>query len=156
MMMQIISETNLTIKQRVSCSTITKLVFIFCLSNFSHFFLSVDWTQCTDASSGHPYYWNIVTKEVTWEMPIEYQQFLDQAMLRNSNVLRKWTLCYTDDSAPYYFNEVTREISWEKPEDFISNDTTNNKKGESGHSNSGNNDNVSASRYSLKPSIKGR
>lgn len=84
-------------------------------------------------------------------MPIEYQQFLEQAMLRKSNLLKKWTLCYTDDSAPYYFNEVTREISWEKPEDFNSNlpsnDPANNKKGESGHSNSGNNDNVSASRY---------
>lgn len=78
----------------------------------------LDWTQCTDASSGHPYYWNIVTKDVTWEMPIEYQTFLEQTMLRNSYSLKKWILCYTDDNAPYYFNEITREISWEKPIDF--------------------------------------
>lgn len=78
----------------------------------------LDWTQCTDASTGHPYYWNIVTKEVTWEMPIEYQQFLDYSLALNANSLKKWILCHTDDSAPYYFNEVTREISWEKPDDL--------------------------------------
>lgn len=79
----------------------------------------LDWTQCMDASTGHPYYWNIVTKEVTWEMPIEYQRFLEQAALSNPTSFRKWILCYTDDNAPYYFNEITREISWEKPDDFI-------------------------------------
>lgn len=79
---------------------------------------SPDWTQCTDANSGHPYYWNIVTKEVTWEIPIEYEQFLEQVALTNPPTFRKWILCYTDDNAPYYFNEVTREISWEKPDDF--------------------------------------
>lgn len=79
----------------------------------------LDWTQCTDASSGHPYYWNIVTKDVTWEMPIEYQRLLEQVAINNPQSLRKWILCYTDDNTPYYFNEVTREISWEKPDDFI-------------------------------------
>lgn len=82
------------------------------------FFLFIDWTQCTDANTGHPYYWNIITKEVTWEMPIDYQQFLEHSLARNANSLKKWILCYTDDSAPYYFNEVTREISWEKPDDL--------------------------------------
>lgn len=51
-------------------------------------------------------------------MPIEYRRFLDQAILQNSDCLKKWILCYTDDNAPYYFNEITREISWEKPADF--------------------------------------
>lgn len=78
----------------------------------------IDWSQCTDAKTGHPYYWNIVTKEVTWEMPIEYQQFLECSLARNANSQKKWILCHTDDSAPYYFNEVTREISWEKPDDL--------------------------------------
>lgn len=78
-----------------------------------------DWTQCTDATTGHPYYWNIETKDVTWEMPPEYQRFLEQAAFTNSQSFRKWILCYTDDNAPYYFNEITREISWERPDDFI-------------------------------------
>lgn len=85
---------------------------------------SIDWTQCTDASSGLPYFWNIATKDVTWEMPTEYQHFLDHAISQNANSLKKWILCYTDDNAPYYFNEVTREISWEKPDDFT--ESTNN------------------------------
>lgn len=66
-----------------------------------------------------PYYWNIVTKDVTWEMPEEYRRFLNEATLRNSQSHKKWILCYTDDNAPYYFNEITREISWEKPADFV-------------------------------------
>lgn len=55
---------------------------------------------------------------MTWEIPIEYQQFLEYSLTINANSLKKWILCYTDDSAPYYFNEVTREISWEKPDDL--------------------------------------
>lgn len=92
---------------------------LFDLSILTGIVRSIDWTQCTDANSGHPYYWNIVTKEVTWEIPIEYEQFLEQVALTNSPTFRKWILCYTDDNAPYYFNEVTREISWEKPDDFV-------------------------------------
>lgn len=109
------------------------LDFLFCL----------DWAQCTDANSGHPYYWNIVTKEVTWEMPMDYQLFLEQAMQRNSYSLKKWILCHTDDSAPYYFNEITREISWEKPDDFNTNPSSNDTaQNQSVHTKSGSNDNV--------------
>lgn len=71
-----------------------------------------------DASTGHPYYWNIVTKEVTWEIPTEYRLFLEEAAKQGSQFRKKWILCYTDDNAPYFFNEITREISWDKPEDF--------------------------------------
>lgn len=78
-----------------------------------------DWTQCMDVSTGHPYYWNIVTKEVTWEMPNEYKEFLDRAKILHPKDLIKWILCYTDDNTPYYFNDLTREISWVKPEGFI-------------------------------------
>lgn len=112
--------------------------------------ICLDWTQCTDASTGHPYYWNIVTKDVTWEMPTEYQLFLEQSSQRNPHSLKKWIICYTDDNAPYYFNEVTREISWEKPHDFIQTNTNpqnnnfnNHKNNESMHLNSANNDTVS-------------
>lgn len=88
------------------------------LHSVTHTFFKKDWTQCTDASTGHPYYWNIVTKEVTWEIPTDYRLFLEEAAKHGSQFLKKWILCYTDDNAPYFFNEITREISWDKPEDF--------------------------------------
>lgn len=70
-------------------------------------------------STGHPYYWNIVTKEVTWEIPNKYKEFLDRAKILHPKDLIKWILCYTDDNTPYYFNDLTREISWVKPEGFV-------------------------------------
>lgn len=70
-------------------------------------------------NTGHPYYWNIVTKEVTWEIPNEYKEFLDRAKILHPKDLIKWILCYTDDKTPYYFNDLTREISWVKPEGFV-------------------------------------
>lgn len=78
-----------------------------------------DWTQCIDTNTGHPYYWNIVTKEVTWEMPQEYEDFLKKNETIIATNVNKWSLCYSEDQTPYYFNDVTREISWEKPEGFV-------------------------------------
>lgn len=87
-----------------------------------NFEIKIDWTQCIDKNTGHPYYWNIETKEVTWEMPAEYEQFLRNNALNITKESKKnvWVLCQPDtDTASYYFNEITREISWEKPEDYI-------------------------------------
>ncbi|XP_055301960.1 formin-binding protein 4-like isoform X2 [Sitodiplosis mosellana] len=113
--------------------------------------ITTDWTQCTDASSGHPYYWNIVTKDVTWEMPIEYRQFLDQAVLQNSHSLKKWILCYTDDNAPYYFNEITREISWERPADFAETIQNNSRHRSTGETSESSNRTISKAKLNLVP-----
>lgn len=80
-----------------------------------------DWTQCIDKNTGHPYYWNIESKEVTWEIPDEYQRFLElsAANFATTSTLSKWVHCNSDDQQPYYFNEVTREISWERPADYV-------------------------------------
>lgn len=84
---------------------------------------STDWTQCIDAKTGHPYYWNILTKEVTWEIPDEYEKFLkhNATKYKNTSSIGKWAVCHTDGEPSYYFNAITREISWEKPADFIEN-----------------------------------
>lgn len=87
-----------------------------------------EWTQCKDAKTGMPYYYNIATKEVTWDMPNEYERFLRYALIQYPNQLVQWSVCHTEDNSKYYFNEFTREISWEKPDDFIeakTNDTVN-------------------------------
>ncbi|XP_055377460.1 formin-binding protein 4-like [Condylostylus longicornis] len=79
-----------------------------------------DWTQCMDANTGHPYYWNISTKEVTWEKPAQYEEFLNEI----KRVLKKipddsWAIGYAEGSeTPYYLNIFTREISWQKPANF--------------------------------------
>lgn len=82
------------------------------------------WTQCIDKATGHPYYWHPETKEVTWEIPVEYQAFLDQNadQLSGSNVASMWTVCLTDGEEPaqrYYVNEYTRIVSWDKPVGFV-------------------------------------
>ncbi|XP_066999168.2 uncharacterized protein [Anabrus simplex] len=35
------------------------------------------WQECYDESSGYAYYWNMETNEVTWEMPPEYQAYME-------------------------------------------------------------------------------
>lgn len=84
------------------------------------------WTQCIDKATGHPYYWHPDTKEVTWEIPAEYQAFLDANadLLSDSNVANMWTVCYTEEggSEPaqrYYVNEYTRMVSWDRPIAFV-------------------------------------
>lgn len=84
------------------------------------------WTQCIDKATGHPYYWHSDTKEVTWDIPAEYQTFLEQNadLLCDSNVSNLWTVCYTeggDEEAAqrYYVNEYTRIVSWDKPIGFV-------------------------------------
>lgn len=81
----------------------------------------LDWTQCIDKNTGHPYYWNIVTKEVTWEIPDDYEQFLRQNVIDSNRRSEKntWILCQGDDNTEYYFNEYTRAISWDKPADYV-------------------------------------
>lgn len=68
---------------------------------------------------------------MTWEIPTEYQLFLDQnaAVLANSNAPHMWQVCYTDTADDgdgngepaqrYYVNEYTRIVSWDKPVGFV-------------------------------------
>lgn len=94
---------------------------MFCNNVF--LFNITDWTQCFDKITGHPYYWNTISKEVTWEIPTEYQGYLDSQKQSLSDVSKRnaWIICYADDekATPYYVNEYTREVSWEKPINFV-------------------------------------
>lgn len=63
---------------------------------------------------------------MTWEIPAEYQAFLDANadLLSDSNVANMWTVCYTEEggSEPaqrYYVNEYTRMVSWDRPIAFV-------------------------------------
>lgn len=76
-----------------------------------------------DENTGHPYYWNTETKEVTWEVPAEYQAYLNQnaQMLRDPKVKNMWTMCFSEEDPAnvYYVNELTRIVSWNKPIGFV-------------------------------------
>lgn len=76
-----------------------------------------------DKNTGHPYYWNIDTKDVTWEVPADYQSYLDRnaTALADPRVANMWTVCFADDTqtSVYYVNEFTRIVSWNKPIGFV-------------------------------------
>lgn len=36
----------------------------------------LEWQECYDESTGYPYYWNMQTNRVTWEMPEEYKNYI--------------------------------------------------------------------------------
>lgn len=76
-----------------------------------------------DENTGHPYYWNTETKDVTWEVPADYQAYLDQnaTILKDPRVTNMWTMCSSDESPAnvYYVNELTRIVSWNKPIGFV-------------------------------------
>ncbi|XP_014272878.1 formin-binding protein 4 isoform X2 [Halyomorpha halys] len=38
---------------------------------------TVAWQECYDSSTGYTYYWNMETNEVTWDMPPEYQTYME-------------------------------------------------------------------------------
>lgn len=80
-----------------------------------------------DENTGHPYYWNTDTKEVTWEVPSDYQAYLDQnaSVLRDPRVANMWTKYFSEDTPPnvYYVNELTRIVSWNKPIGFVDAET---------------------------------
>ncbi|KAJ6635810.1 Formin-binding protein 4 [Pseudolycoriella hygida] len=82
--------------------------------------VTTNWTQCIDKSSGLPYYWNTFTRETTWHMPEEYDNFLQQNLrMKNPKKENSYTVCYSDENVAYYVNEFTRQVSWEKPAGFV-------------------------------------
>lgn len=84
--------------------------------------ISSDWTECIDKSTGHSYYWNTKTKEVTWEIPDAYKNYLEiiskNRKYKSSDKNKYWTTCYDDNKQPYYVNKLTRVVAWEKPKEM--------------------------------------
>uniref|UniRef100_A0A1B0CFG1 WW domain-containing protein n=1 Tax=Lutzomyia longipalpis TaxID=7200 RepID=A0A1B0CFG1_LUTLO len=81
--------------------------------------LYTEWTQCFDRDSGHPYFWNIQTKEVTWEMPQEYSTYLEWVKSSKFSHEQRWKVYEAEDTkTPYYVDEVTRIVFWEMPEEY--------------------------------------
>ncbi|GLH14072.1 Uncharacterized protein GBIM_18499, partial [Gryllus bimaculatus] len=47
---------------------------------------SMAWQECYDENSGYAYYWNMETNEVTWEMPPEYQAYMESVSASQENI----------------------------------------------------------------------
>lgn len=48
----------------------------------------LEWKECFDDKSGFPYYWNIKTDEVTWEMPSQYKFWLEKKpVVKTANLI---------------------------------------------------------------------
>lgn len=93
---------------------------MICFCFFSSF-ISLDWTKCYVKNTGHPYYWNTNTRDVTWDIPNEYKIYLkyieDSGKLKYADNQKYWSECKSDDSnEPYYVNKITRVVSWDVPE----------------------------------------
>lgn len=77
---------------------------------------TTNWTKCTDHAVGHPYYWNMETKEVTWEMPTEYHQFLETSKSQFSELpIDDYWKKGEDKNTTFFVNELTRIVTWQKP-----------------------------------------
>ena len=84
-----------------------------------------DWQERTDQDSGALYYYNVMTEEVQWEKPANF----DNAWLAGEDLqkltarstvkreLGQWKELWDPDAQQvYYFNEATNESAWEKPQ----------------------------------------
>lgn len=51
----------------------TKLLRCSWQSHYLNFLIA--WQICVDETTGYTYYWNMVTNQVTWDMPAEYAAY---------------------------------------------------------------------------------
>lgn len=83
---------------------------------------NTSWTKCFDKKTGHPYYWNTDSREVTWDVPAEYSKYLNcikQTGRLHDNKPKYWVACQTDDrDQVYYVNKISRIVSWDVPEGY--------------------------------------
>ncbi len=70
------------------------------------------WKSAIDKVTGKTYYWNNMTKEVTWKAPAGFIE------LRHTSPL--WKAAYdTTTGKTYYYNKKTKEVSWSKPNNIV-------------------------------------
>lgn len=79
-----------------------------------------NWTAVTDESSGQTYYFNTVTNETSWDVPIEYLDLSAPAESVTETAVSQWEVVYDEASdSSYYYNATTGETSWEQPADYF-------------------------------------
>ncbi len=70
------------------------------------------WKSAVDKTTGKTYFYNKLTKEVTWDAPAG---FVEQEQPKPV-----WKVAYdATNSKKYYYNRQTKEVTWKKPDGFI-------------------------------------
>ena len=97
-------------------------------NNSSMPILLENWEQCTD-ENGQTYYYNTVTAESQWELPVrglntkikllKAVSFQNEARSSTASEIPSlpdnWETCHDQDGNVYYYNSNTGESQWEIP-----------------------------------------
>lgn len=80
------------------------------------------WEKHVDESSGTPYYYNTVTGESSWDVPVTYVE-KQEADEKQRKATPKWRK-YEDEASgtEYYVDSANDVTQWERPEDFTENE----------------------------------
>ena len=89
-----------------------------------------NWEECTD-SNGQTYYYNTITAESQWELPVRGLntkiKLLKAVSMREENRMSSssaktapslpeyWEICHDEEENTYYYNSNTGESQWEYP-----------------------------------------
>lgn len=71
---------------------------------------SIEWKEHVN-TDGRKFYYNIVTKESTWQKPDDLKT--------PEELLCEWTEYINKEGKAYYYNSKTKKSQWEKPKDYI-------------------------------------
>eukprot|EP00986_Skeletonema_menzelii_P000282 scaffold82_cov135-Skeletonema_menzelii.AAC.2 len=70
------------------------------------------WKSAIDKVTGKTYYYNNLTKEVTWEAPVGFVELKRPSPL--------WKAAYdTTTGRTYYYNRQTKAVTWSKPKNIV-------------------------------------
>ena len=71
---------------------------------------SIEWKEHVN-TDGRKFYYNIVTKESTWQKPDDLKT--------PEELLCEWTEYINKEGKAYYYNSKTKKSQWEKPKEYI-------------------------------------
>lgn len=92
--------------------------------------LTTSWTTCEDKATGNPYFWNIETKEVSWDQPEELRKYLAYVEQHKDELTRSYgenrfvTHSGLTQGSSFFLDQLLRKVSWEMPTKSATTTTT--------------------------------